>query len=383
MPESKLTKTGYELESISIVQAPISDIRHRSECDPMVEMCGRKVYPVIVAPMGAVTNEENYKVWLDNGFMCVVPRTVDYDKRVEISKETFASFSLSEAESLYGNRTFEDGNAHFICIDIAQGTMSALYSICDKLRKALGDKIVIMTGNVAVPSAYGYYAQNGVDFMRACIGSGSRCTTRCNVGVGYPTATLIDDLRMEKENYDAWSGNSKTEIIVDGGIQNFDDIQKCIALGAFAVMSGSIFAKAFEASEEIVFLHPNNLNMADAIPFEEYYAKLRELQEKASEFPEEESFWESYRRLSKRKPYRLYYGMSTKKAQKLTGGSGKKTSEGIAKPIPIEYPISKWAENMADYMKSCMSYTGCRTIQEFRDNTKLIVNLSTDKSFRK
>ena len=75
--------------------------------------------------------------------------------------------------------------------------------------------------------------------------------------------------------------------------------------------------------------------------------------------------------------------MSTKKAQKLTGGSGKKTSEGIAKPIPIEYPISKWAENMADYMKSCMSYTGCRTIQEFRDNTKLIVNLSTDKSFRK
>lgn len=383
MPESKLTKTGYELESISIVQAPISDIRHRSECDPMVEMCGRKVYPVIVAPMGAVTNEENYKVWLDNGFMCVVPRTVDYDKRVEISKETFASFSLSEAECLYGNRTLEDGNVHFICIDIAQGTMSALYSICNKLKKALGDKIVIMTGNVAVPSAYGYYAQNGVDFMRACIGSGSRCTTRCNVGVGYPTATLIDDLRMEKENYDAWSGNSKTEIIVDGGIQNFDDIQKCIALGAFAVMSGSIFAKAFEASEEIVFLHPNNLNMADAIPFEEYYAKLRELQEKASEFPEEESFWESYRRLSKRKPYRLYYGMSTKKAQKLTGGSGKKTSEGIAKPIPIEYPISKWAENMADYMKSCMSYTGCRTIQEFRDNTKLIVNLSTDKSFRK
>lgn len=380
---SKLTKHGYELESISIIQAKVSDIEHRDECDPMIEMCGRKVYPVIVAPMGAVTDENNYKIWLDNGFICVVPRTVDFNKRIEISKETFSSFSLSEAESL--DEYLDDGEKHYVCVDIAHGTMLKLYRICSHLSEKFGENIVIMTGNVANPNAYTYYADYGIDFMRACIGSGSRCTTRCNVGVGYPTATLIDELRMMRENYEEWYGDAKTDIIVDGGIQNFDDIQKCICLGATAVMSGRIFAQAKEACESIVFLHPDNLNMADAIPAEEYYEKLEELKEKSERFGANKInvYWDSYRRLSLRKPYRLYYGMSTKMAQKMTGGSGNTTAEGIAKPILVEYPIAKWAENMAAYMKSCMSYTGCRTIQEMRDNTELIINDSSDKSFRK
>lgn len=382
MAESKLTKIGYELEDVNIIQAPISYIEHRSECDPMIEMCGRKVYPVIVAPMGAVTDENNYKIWLDNGFICVVPRTVDYEKRIEISKETFASFSLSEAKTL--NRDIDDGNTHYICIDIAHGTMFSLYDTCYKLKDKFGEKIVIITGNVAVPESYGYYAGNQIDFMRACIGTGSRCITTSNVGIHYPTATLIDELRMNKDDYEAWNMKNGTEIIVDGGIHNFDDIQKCLCLGAFAVMSGSIFAKAQEACESIVFLHPDNLNMADAIPAEEYYDKLKELKDKSDLMENEDNeYWDSYRKLSKRKPYRLYYGMSTKKAQRLTGGSGKVTSEGFSKPIPVEYPIAKWAEDMADYMRSCMSYTGCRTIEELRENTKLIINASGKNSYWK
>ena len=381
---SKLTKTGYELESVHIVQTPISDIEHRAECDPLIEMCGRKVYPVIVSPMGAVTDENNYEVWLKHGFICVVPRTVDYAKRIQISTETFASFSLSEAENII--KDINDGLMHYICIDIAHGTMKKLYEVCRSIKAALGNSVVIMTGNVANPEAYGYYIGEGIDFMRACIGTGSRCTTSCNVGVHYPTATLIDELRMQKER---WEGSlppncDRATEILDGGIANFDDIQKCIALGAYAVMSGSIFAKAQEACEPIVFLQPDNLNMADAIPATEYYEKLSELKERSALLDNDDNeYWTAYKKLSQRKPYRLYYGMSTKLAQKKTGGSGKTTSEGIARPIAVEYPIAKWAENMADYMKSCMSYTGCRTIEEMRENTELIVNLSGDKSFRK
>jgi len=173
MAESKLTKIGYELEDVNIIQAPISTIWHRSECDPMIEMCGRKVYPVIVAPMGAVTDESNYKVWLDHGFICVVPRTVDYEKRIEISKETFSSFSLQEAEGL--EKDLKDENIHYVCIDIAHGTMSKLYAICAELKHKFGDKLVIITGNVATPEAFEYYARYKIDYMRACIGTGSRC----------------------------------------------------------------------------------------------------------------------------------------------------------------------------------------------------------------
>ena len=375
--ESKLTKFGYELSDVNIVQTEISYIDHRSECDPMIEMCGRKVFPVIVAPMGAVTDENNYKTWLDHGFICVVPRTVDFDKRVEISKETFCSFSLSEAEGIC--KYIDDGEVHYVCIDIAHGTMSRLYTLCHRLKKTFGDRIVIMTGNVAVPEAYDYYHYCNIEYMRACIGTGSRCTTTSNVGVHYPTATLLDDLRMAKEEC-----NGKCEFIADGGIQNFDDIQKCLCLGAFAVMSGSIFAMANEAREPIVFLHSDNLNMADAIPVEEYYEKLEELKKRSDFCGREHNEYElAYRKMSLRKPYRLYYGMSTKKAQKLTGGSGNTTSEGIMRPIPVKYPIAKWAEDMADYMRSCMSYTGCRTIQELREHSRLIVNLSGKNSYWK
>ena len=384
MSRSKLTKHGYELESVNIVQAEMSLIEHRDECDPTINICGRKVFPVIVAPMGAVTDENNYKIWLDNGFICVVPRTVDYDKRIAISKETFCSFSLSEAENII--KDIDDGAVHYVCVDIAHGTMGKLYKICSDIKAKLLDKVVIMTGNVANPKAYMWYKMAGIDYMRACIGTGSRCTTSCNVGVHYPTATLIDELRMEKEDLEKRDDAHYTDIIADGGIQNFDDIQKAICLGANAVMSGRVFAQANEASEPIVFLHPDNLNMADAIPADEYYEKLEDLKMKSEKFGDDSRFntyWDSYRRLSLRKPYRLYYGMSTKMAQKMTGGSGNTTAEGITKPILVEYPIAKWAENMAAYMKSCMSYTGCRTIQELKDNTELIINDSTDKSFRK
>ena len=384
MAESKLTKVGYELESINIVQAPISDIDHRSECYPKIDFYGRSVYPVIVAPMGSVTDENNYKVWLDHGFICCVPRTVDYDKRLSISKETFASFSLSEADKLVVNDDINDGERHFICVDIAHGTMKSLYDTCKMLKEKFGDKVIIMTGNVANPDAFPFYADSGIDFMRACIGTGSRCTTSCNVGVHYPTATLLDELRMKKEDWDRIEGTS-TQIIADGGIANFDDIQKCIALGVFGVMSGSIFARAQEACEPIVFLHPDNLDMADAIPAEEYYEKLKYLKDMDDKCGSRTAqHWRiAYEKLSYRKPYRLYYGMSTKLAQKKTGGKGNVTAEGIARPIPVEYPIAKWADNMESYMKSCMSYTGCRTIEEMRKNTQLIINLSGDRSFRK
>jgi hypothetical protein len=149
-------------------------------------------------------------------------------------------------------------------------------------------------------------------------------------------------------------------------------------------MSGRIFAKAEEASEPIVFLHPNNLDMADAIPAEEYYDKLAYLEDMDNKCGGNgANKWKiALAKLSERRPYRLYYGMSTKMAQKLTGGNGTTTAEGIAKPILVEYPIAKWADNMASYMRSCMSYTGCRTIDELRE-AKLIIDGSGDGAYRK
>ena len=92
---------------------------------------------------------------------------------------------------------------------------------------------------------------------------------------------------------------------------------------------------------------------------------------------------ESLTKMRKRKPYREYYGMSTKRAQKETGGNGTTTSEGISRPIPVEYNIAKWADNMKSYLISVMSYTNSRNLEDLAQNTELVINLSGDKSFRK
>ena len=393
MALSKLRKVGYELSDVNIVQADISFINHRAECNPYVKFpnMDNDFYPVIVSPMGAVTNEHNYKTWLNEKFMCVVPRTVDVEKRIEIMYEAFASFSLNEAEDIL---RFVDlkGRTAYVCIDIAHGTMNRLYEVCKYLKQHYGQQMIIMTGNVANPNAYIYYANAGIDYLRACIGTGSRCTTSANVGVHYPTATLLDELRMEKERWEIEFGRpSPTKIIADGGIANFDDIQKCLALGADLVMSGSIFAKSWEACGNIGYMHPDNLNMADAIPEKMYFEKidgfervLKDMVQEYEKYREEiAQVTESLAKMRKRKPYREYYGMSTKRAQKETGGKGTTTAEGISRPISVEYNINKWADNMKSFLVSVMSYTDSKTLKDLAENTELIVNLSGDRQFRK
>ena len=395
---SKLTKIGYDLDDVSIVQAPISPIRHRNECNPYRTIAGREMYPVIVSPMATVTDEHNYKTWLDNKFMCVVPRSVDIQTRLNLMNEVFVSFSLDEAENaLLSGQVINSminnlNNKMYVCIDLAHGTMSALYDACKNLKKIYSDRIEIMTGNVATPEAYSFYADAGIDYMRCFIGSGSRCTTAANVSTYYSRASLLDELNIERIK---WENNhdkpAPTKIIADGGIKNFDDIQKCLALGADFVMCGNIFAKSEEACGNIMYINPDEFNdylngKIKAVSEEYYKEHIKTLNKKISESDNIEQlriYQKSLDEHNKLKPYREYFGMSCRTAQRLMGGLGNKTSEGISKPVPIEYPIAKWTDNMKSYLISAMSYAGCYDLDEFKNNTEIIINFSGDRAYRK
>ena len=93
---SKLTKVGYELSDVNVVQAPISFIDHRAECNPYIRFEGidKDFYPVIVSPMGAVTDEKNYKTWLNEKFIdfFAVNR---YNKNIKNIKQRIIAASSS------------------------------------------------------------------------------------------------------------------------------------------------------------------------------------------------------------------------------------------------------------------------------------------------
>ena len=75
--------------------------------------------------------------------------------------------------------------------------------------------------------------------------------------------------------------------------------------------------------------------------------------------------------------------MSTKEVQIKWGRTNLKTSEGITKINNVEYTIEQWTENFTDYLKSAMSYTGSKTLDEFRESEFVFITENALKRFNK
>lgn len=378
----KLTKTTYYLRDVAVVQSAISYQLHRADVKPFTTTCGRETLPIFVAPMASVTDENNYKIWIDNKVTPVVPRSVmmrlNINQRLEIAKTTFVSISLQEAVMLYENNTFDNykNDTLYICIDIAHGTLSSLFDVCRNIKEKYGKNVVIMTGNIANPDAYFNYCISGIDYVRCSIGTGSRCTSSANVSIAYGNATLLDEIndrRMIIRNQIAngVSNNpviTETKVIADGGIGWFDDIQKSLALGADYVMIGKLFAECNEACGDV------------------YYAVSEDEYTLGNKFTPSEMFKKEIdcpgcRELFKR--YRNYAGMSTKQSQTITGGDGSKTSEGISKPVEVKHSVSKFLDNAESYLRSCMTYTNSKTLDELKNAEVVILGGTGDLTYRK
>ena len=70
--------------------------------------------------------------------------------------------------------------------------------------------------------------------------------------------------------------------------------------------------------------------------------------------------------------YKKFRGMSTKEVQKKWGKKKLSTSEGVIRIRKVEYSLSKWVENFEDYLRSAMSYTDSKTLNEFIGNVNII-----------
>jgi len=57
--------------------------------------------------------------------------------------------------------------------------------------------------------------------------------------------------------------------------------------------------------------------------------------------------------------------MSTKEVQKVWERKELKTGEGISKYNKVEYTLAGWRENFTDYLRSAMSYSNSRCLEEF------------------
>ena len=326
-------KYGYN--DVSIVPAKISYINHRSEVNPYYAY---HKLPIFAAPMSSIYIKNSADFWI-NGISNIVPRSVDIKDRLSPKLHgIWRAFSLSEIEK-YFIKNKQDDFMYRICIDIANGHLNHLYEVVKKL-KSLYPRCKIMTGNIANPETLLIADNAGVDYIRLGIGSGSGCITSSNTAIHYPMASLINDCYRYKKQW-----NLKIKLIADGGIRNYDDVIKALALGADYVMIGGLFAECKDTNPD-------------------YYIKSNGVYCKANKEDLQNPDIQLYHK---------FYGMASKQGMKDLH-LNKHTAEGITRYIPIKYNnLHQWASNMKDYLRSAMSYCNVNRLQDFIGTPKVTI----------
>jgi len=317
----------FDFNDITIIPTVLSDIDSRSEINPFLGVN----LPIFTAPMDMVINENNIHIFESNNINICLPRNIKYEK---IKNENyFYSYGLDEIIEKYNDGVKLPKR---VLIDTANAHMLKTFNISKALKEKFGNEIVLMVGNIANPETYRKYCEIGVNWLRVGIGGGSVCTTSANVSIHFAMASLINECYLISKEFE-----NPTKIIGDGGFKNFADIIKGLALGSSAIMLGGIFNKTLESCSDTFILDDEN----DYIRVD-YEESLKLFNEGCN-------------------LYKYYRGMSTKEVQKIWNRKELKTSEGITKFNKVEYILPKWCENFTDYLRSAMSYTGARTLNDF------------------
>lgn len=366
-----MTDFKLSYDDVSIIPERVSSISSRSECNPYID----GMLPIFASPMDTVICEDNIEDFLNNKINVVVPRNIDFCRRLElgVKYDVFFAVSIKEAEDIckfyegeYDSTCMKTDTKYKICIDIANGHMEWLLNVCRRLKSFDNADITLMTGNIANPETYIDYEEAGVDFIRVGIGGGSACLTASNTGIYAPYFSLLKDVYELKKKY---GGNAK--IIADGNIKAFRDIQKALIYADY-VMIGGLFNKSVESAGKTTYGKSYwNING------NKIFRPLKTLFTYGREIPRKK-FKKVFKDFKGGKLviWKQYRGMSTKQAQQNINKNAKlKTAEGKVFYQKVEYNLSGWAENETDYLRSAMSYTNSHNLDEYKES-KYAINMS-------
>lgn len=364
---------------ITIVPDVTTTISSRSECNPYDK---DGFLPLFASCMSSVVSIENIHIFNENKVRVVVPRTYSYETRKDLLLTTdfnFVAFSLNETRQLFNEKwispsVIKDRTLN-ICIDLANGHMESLISLVKEIKVRYGDKVVIMTGNIANPKTYEEYDKAGVDFCRCSIGTGDGCITSSLTGIHYPVFSLLKEIYDVKKKI-----GGKCKIIADGGIRDYRDIQKALIFADY-VMIGSVFNKAIESAGKTVYgnFYWNFNGNKVYRPLKTLLHRNREV--KSKDYLKVMDMIKN----NEVEVWKEYYGMASKRAQKLVNEGNNlnnklKTSEGKVKYNKVEFSINGWVENETDALRSAMSYTNSRTLEDYKNSKWVpILNIAYNK----
>lgn len=346
-----MNNAKFDFHDILIEPAPMTQISSRGIIN-VYDHNG--MLPLITAPMTSVVDNKSKLIFLKNKINVCMPRVVEAQD-YSLDPCTFMSYSLSQFDNLFWldgmKMQIHHNDKMYALIDIANGHMKDVWKSVKMSKNLWGDKLVLMVGNIANVDTYQILSEAGADYIRCGIGNGNGCLTTQQTGIGFPMASLIDEIykRKTKENL-------KAKIVADGGFRDYSDIIKALMLGADYVMVGSIFNKCLESAGVTTDMTSKVIDQY-SVEAEKYVGTTWKL-------------------------YKEFYGMSTKRAQKEIQGEGVKlkTSEGVERTYEVEYTLAQWVDNFEHYLRSAMSY--CNKL-DINDKTQPKFNFITENAYNR
>jgi len=309
-----LTPQYSEIESRSSIKLEFS-----------VPKVGTLSLPVVSSPMDTVTEDLMSNALSSAAGIGIIHRynTIKEQSALVKAAASLGSTNIGAAIGVSGDfskraEALYDAGANVLCLDIAHGHHILMRKAIVEIRNVLGESVHIMAGNVATLTAFNDLADWGADSIRVGVGGGSICSTRIMTGHGIPTLQSV---------LDCSASDRDAILIADGGIKQTGDVVKAIAAGADMVMLGSMLAGTDEA--------PGDSFYVDGV---------------------------------KSKAYR---GMASAAAQ-IDWRGHVASEEGVSHRVASKGPVKTILESIEKALRSGMSYTGAKTLSEFRAKADIV-----------
>ncbi len=313
--------------------------------------------PIISSNMDTVTGVEMALEIAKLGGLGILPRFDDIETqavKVEQVKRygglVGAAVGVKEGFIDRASRLVKAG-VDVLVLDVAHGHMTKVLEATSLLKHAFND-VELICGNVATYEGAMDLFNAGADSVKVGVGPGSICTTRIMSGSGVPQISAV--LHAAKAAREV----GKT-IICDGGTKTPGDVAKGLAAGASAVMIGSMLAGTNEAPGEIISVQKKHTKEAYLFGIKFFELEIRE------------GLPQKFKR----------YNGSTSKAEKHSqvkkdasdkSGSYTEYVEGVEAMVPYKGPVESVVKRIMAGVRSGMSYSGSRTIEEFWENAEFV-----------
>jgi len=341
MPYSFSPQNGMRDNFLSLTFSDVSlipqysTIKSREEVDLSVDFLGFKLkIPLVSANMSTVTEPTMVQAISRAGGAGILHRYAKSDTIIDwitfLKRNGIHPIIPSigiKPHDIDDAARYQAAGADIICIDVAHGDCERMV---ETVRTLVGMGMKVIAGNICTYDAVRRLITAGAHAIKIGVGPGSACSTRTVTGHGVPQLTSLMECEAARNLMFQGKRGPKTLIISDGGVSTTGDCVKALAFGANLVMSGYLFSGCPETPGEVI---------------DEGNVK-----------------------------FKRYIGMASKEARDSFGGtSSNYMPEGVGRNVKVTESVSTLLPQLAWGIKSGLSYSGARDLQEFRDKCRYVM----------